>query len=302
MFRGMSTQPFLGTEALKAGLVTTRTLASRHTRIYRDVYLPTGHNLTAATRAQAAWLWSGRQSTAAGLSAAALLGSEWIDAHLPAELYRPNGKPVAGIVIHRDTLFYDETCLVRGIRVTTPARTAFDLGRRHGLEEALVRLDALARATRVEAADVFALAARHPGLRGAVQLRTAVDFMDGGAESPQESRTRLVLIQAGLPRPQTQIRVADEFGYDFARIDMGYEDFKVGVEYDGEQHWTDPRRRTRDIDRHAKLAALGWRIVRVSADMLRCRRHVIVERTCAALRAAGCEWPVIARILQDRVA
>jgi very-short-patch-repair endonuclease len=33
-------------------------------------------------------------------------------------------------------------------------------------------------------------------------------------------------------------------------------------------HWTDPERRTRDIDRQAELEALGWRIIRVSADFL----------------------------------
>ena len=72
------------------------------------------------------------------------------------------------------------------------------------------------------------------------------------------------------------------------RIDMGWDDWRVGVEYDGVQHWTDPARRTRDIDRQAELEAMGWRIVRVSADMLRYRPRVIVERTRAALRAAGC--------------
>ena len=83
---------------------------------------------------------------------------------------------------------------------------------------------------------------------------------------------------------------------------MGFREFEVGVEYDGEQHWTDPRRRTHDIDRHAELSARGWVIVRVSADMLRCRRGVIVERTCAALHAAGAEWPVIGAILGNRAA
>lgn len=50
---------------------------------------------------------------------------------------------------------------------------------------------------------------------------------------------------------------------------MGWERYLVGVEYDGEQHWTDPARRSHDIERHAKLTALGWRIIRVSAHMLR---------------------------------
>ena len=83
---------------------------------------------------------------------------------------------------------------------------------------------------------------------------------------------------------------------------MGYEDFKVGVEYDGEQHWTNPEQYAYDIDRHAELLARGWVIIRVSAEMLRYRPHVIVARACAALHAAGAEWPVIARILGARVA
>jgi len=48
----------------------------------------------------------------------------------------------------------------------------------------------------------------------------------------------------------------------FARLDMGYRELKVAVEFDGAQHWTDSAQRTSDIDRHAELAALGWLIVR----------------------------------------
>src|SRR6478752_2268219 len=68
-----------------------------------------GEQLTPITRAQAAGLWSGREAIAAGFSAAALYGTQWIDPQLPAELYRRNGKPVEGIVIHRDELSEDET-------------------------------------------------------------------------------------------------------------------------------------------------------------------------------------------------
>jgi very-short-patch-repair endonuclease len=71
------------------------------------------------------------------------------------------------------------------------------------------------------------------------------------------------------------------------RIDMGWDNWKVGVEYDGKQHWTDPAIRDRDVDRQAELEALGWRIVRVSAGMLRYRPISIVERARTALRAAG---------------
>ena len=68
---------------------------------------------------------------------------------------------------------------------------------------------------------------------------------------------------------------------------MGWPEWQVGVEYDGEQHWTNPTIRARDIDRQADLEALGWRIVRVSAEMLRYRPWTIVQRTRKALQAAG---------------
>lgn len=99
-----------------------------------------------------------------------------------------------------------------------------------------------------------------------------------------------MLIDSGFPRPQTQIVVRDERGYPFARIDIGWEDIKVGVEYDGEQHWTDPKRRAHDIDKNAELAEMVWRVVHVDDDMLRRRPWVLVGKTCDALRANGCLW------------
>lgn len=281
--------PFLGTEAIAAGLVTKRTLHSRYRKLHRNVYVPLDYELTAFARGKAAWLFSGRSATLAGLSAAALHGTKWLNSSLPAELIR--GEACAnGILAHRAALNDDEICRVGGISVTTPARTAFDLGRRKGLARSVVRLDALANATGVTPAEVAAVSRRHKGARGSVDLRAVLEVMDGGAESPQETRTRLVLIESGFRRPQTQIAVYDERGYPFARVDMGWEDVKVAVEYDGAQHWTDPKRRAHDIDKNVELAEMGWRVVRVGGDMLRNRPWVIVRRTCDALRANRCDW------------
>ena len=144
---GETDTPFIGSEALAAGHISRRTLRRQHDMVYRNVYLRKDHQLTAASRAMAAWLWSGRTATVAGLSAAALHGSRWIDQGSPAELNRPEACATAGIVIHRETLLADESCVVGGIPVTTPARTAFDLGRRKGLTAAAIRLDALANVT-----------------------------------------------------------------------------------------------------------------------------------------------------------
>lgn len=279
--------PFLGTEALAAGAVTRYQLATQYDAVFRNVYVPKGQAVTPVEKAIAAWLRSDRRATSAGLSAAALHGSLWIDNRLPAELNQPSRHKTRGILLHSDALGDDEVCIVNGMPTTTPARTAFDLGRRGGLTTAVIRLDALMQATRVKAAQVEALLQRHRGARGCGQLREAVNLADSGAESPPETRTRLVLTSAGLPPERTQIEVFDRSGYFVGRIDMGWLAWSVGVEYDGAQHWTDPARRTRDIDRQADLEALGWRIIRVSADMLRYRPTIIVARTRAALQAAG---------------
>jgi very-short-patch-repair endonuclease len=114
-------------------------------------------------------------------------------------------------------------------------------------------------------------------------LRSILDVVDGGAESPQESRLRLVLVRCGLPKPQTQIAFPDLH----IRVDLGWPKWKVAVEYDGVQHWHDSRQRAWDIERIALLEASGWVVVRVSAAMLT-HPEVVVDRVRTKLRAAGC--------------
>ena len=280
-------RPFIGTEALAAGTVNRYQLATRYTSIHRNVYVATGSELTAKEKAVAAWLWSRREAVVAGLSAAALHGSKWIDSDFPAELNRPGRDRTGGIVLHSDLLERDEVCRIDRMKVTTPARTAFGLGRVLGLETAVIRLDALTQATGVGVDAIGAIAGRHRGARGNKQLRRVLELTDAGAESPQETRTRLLLVSAGLPPPQTQVEVRDDAGRFVARLDMGWPLAKVAVEFDGAQHWTDPRQRSRDIDRIAELETLGWLIVRVSGEMLRLRPTVILQRVRVALRERG---------------
>jgi hypothetical protein len=278
--------PFLGSEALAAGRVSRYQLRTRYDAIYRNVYVPRGQELDPADKAVAAWLWSGRRATVVGLSAAALHGSLWIDTKHPAELNQSSRTRPLGILINSDGLAGDETCVVRGIRTTTPQRTVFDLGRRSGLTMAVIRVDAMLQATHLKLVEVQPLLTRHKGVRGLTQLRRVLDLADAGAESPQETRTRLLLTEAGMRPTHTQIEVFDG-RYLVGRIDMGWPEWKVGVQYDGIQHWTDPKQRTRDIDQTVEYQDLGWRIVRVGADLLRSRQGTVIARTTAALRAAG---------------
>jgi len=222
----------------------------------------------------------------AGLSAAALHNTRWIDTNLPAELNRSSRDKVRGIILHSDTLAADEVCQRRRMLTTTAARTAFDVGRIADVPTAVIRLDALRNATGVSVDQIDSIIARYPGARRIRHLREAVALSDGGAESPQETRTRLLLNKGGLPTPSTQIAVHDDHSF-VARLDMGWPRYQVAVEFDGAQHWTDARQRSRDIDRIAELEALGWIIIRVSFEMLCARPHVILRRARHALAQRG---------------
>jgi hypothetical protein len=140
--------------------------------------------------------------------------------------------------LHSYRLADDEVHTVRGMRVTTAARTAFDIGCGLPVAKAVPILDALLNATGVKLADVITLADRHSRGRGIRRLRAALELVDGGAESPQETRVRLLLVGAGLPTPETQI----EFRDLRIRVDMGWREWEVA----------------------------GWSVVRVSAEMLSC--------------------------------
>lgn len=274
-------------QAIRDGLITDHRLRTRYRAVYRNVYLANDVPLTADLRARAAWLWAGGDATLVGISAAAVLGTRWLDDDAPAELVRRDRHAPSGMEIRSWSIAEDEVRLVDGMRVTSPARTAFDLGRLLPQRQAVPILDALLGKTATKSVDVMAIANSWPGSRGVRRLRSVLDLVDGGAESPQESRVRMLLQLAGLPKPETQIEFFDQYGYVRIRVDMGWREWKVAVEYDGIQHWSDRRQRSWDIDRVAILDAMGWAVVRVSAEMLS-RPHVIISRVSEKLRAAGC--------------
>jgi hypothetical protein len=275
--------PFIGSEALAGGLLNRHQLRTRYRAVLPDVYLPREHEVLLEDRIAAAWLWSRGEATIAGLAAAAVHGSRWIDAESPVELIHSNPRPPRGLVTRRALVHSEEVQLLNGRRVTTPARTAFDLGCRGNVSSAVARLDALARVTRFSVEDVQAIAARHPGTRGLRQLESVLDLVDRGAESPRESYLRLVLIRGGLPRPKTQVPVYADDGVLVAYLDMGWPELLVGVEYDGDHHRTDRQQYVRDIRRRDVVEDLGWLLVRVVAedhptDIVRRARRAIARR------------------------
>jgi very-short-patch-repair endonuclease len=273
-------EPFIGSEAVANGDVIKSALRTRYIKLFRDVYVAPGAELTPLVRARAGWLWSRRRGIVAGLSASALHGAQWVDATAPLEIIHSNRNPMSGLRVRGDCIDADEVALIDGIPVTTPARTALDLGCWYPTDEAVAAIDALMRAADLKVADVEMLAQRYLARRGIRRARTALRLADAGAQSPKETWLRLLLIRARLPRPQTQIPVSDDFGDLIVYLDMGWEDVKVALEYDGEQHRNDRAQYRWDLRRMEMLQRLGWIIVRVVVGD---RRADIIARVRAAL-------------------
>jgi hypothetical protein len=269
---------FLGSEAVAGGTLTRGQLRWNYRKVHRDVYLPKRAQRSLSDDIYAAWLWSRREGIIAGRAAAALLGAKWVDDFTPIELIGPLNHPPPGIIVRRERIELRDTVQVGDLCVTSPARTAFDLARHLPRAVAVTHLDALAAATGVTASDATALIDRPARARGVRQCQAALSLMDAGAQSPRESWLRLVLIDAGLPRPVTQLKVID--GNFIAYLDMGWEKSLVALEYDGDQHRSDRSQYVKDIRRTEMVERLGWHVIKVINED---RPDAIVRRARDAL-------------------
>lgn len=195
--------PFRGTEALAAGVLTAGQLRGpRFRRLFPDVYQPADLPLDLRRRSPAGYLLVRHHGGAlAGYSAAVPLGADCAPAHAPVEVVLPGSvRRRPGLSSIRADLPGDDLVEVAGCRVTTAARTAWDLARRLPLVEAVVAVDALA----------------HRGSFGPPEL----------------------LVRAGLPRPVAQYRVVDEWGQVMARVDLAYPGAKLAWSTTAPGTWT----------------------------------------------------------------
>jgi hypothetical protein len=244
----------------------------RLTRVSRGAYVPgiDADTLAERVRAVAAVVGPGNvvvDRTAAwlhGVDTFALVEQQAIP---PMEFCAPPGhaRSVRPEVRGRNrTLHPSEIMEIQGVAVTTPIRTAVDLGCHLRRREAMAALDAFARLHDVQGVDLQRMVDNFRRRRGVVQLRELVAYVDGRAESPRESWMRLALIDAGLPKPEPQVWV-DVDGEPTYRLDLAYRLARVGVEYDGREAHDGVIQRVRDERRRRHLRELGWRTISIRA-------------------------------------
>ncbi len=203
---GVLDEPFVGSWAVAAGLVTRWELRHNFVRVFPDVYVRRGCSLDARGRARAAAHWAKGDGVLIGCSAAAMHGTRWLDADQPAEIARAGHcRPPCGIRAVRSVVEPSECCEVDGFTVTTPARTAFDLGRRLPRERAVPILDALCAATGLEPGEVAILASKHPGARALKPLADNARRRRSGRRIPTRDPHTIAADRRRLTAPHNTI-------------------------------------------------------------------------------------------------
>ncbi|MFE5671184.1 DUF559 domain-containing protein [Agromyces sp. NPDC056523] len=119
--------------------------------------------------------------------------------------------------------------------------------------------------------------------RGARKVRAAWARLRAGSASPRETRLRELLVAAGLPEPALNVPIVLRDGRSTPG-DLVYAEYRVLVEYDGEQHREDAEQFGRDVDRLNALAIAGWVVVRIRKDMADAS---VLDLVTTALTARG---------------
>ena len=222
-------------------------------------------------------VFSGR--TAAWLHGLDLPPCEPIEVTLPIDY--PTSRLV-GVAVRRSTVDAGETVMRRGRPATSAVRTIADLGRRLPLVEAVAALDMALHRRLLELVHLSSWAGAHPGYRGVARLRRAIELAEPGTESVMETRLRLLLAFARLPRPLAQVSLHDKDGRFVGRPDFYYPLQRLALEYDGSGHCENL---TADNRRQNRMVDAGYRLLRFTApDVLSAPDSVValVRRALSA--------------------
>jgi very-short-patch-repair endonuclease len=264
-----------------ADQVAARVRRHRLRPLQRGVYL-VGPLVVPRTHPMSALLCFGESATVSHWSAAALwqvmeqaAESAAVDVVIPPGERRRR----PGVRIHRIELQRDEVTELDGIRITTPARTLYDLAGSIGgrdLEQAVA--EALVRRL-TDRSGIAELVKRYGHRPAARRLMALVSADQGPALTRSAAEEALLaLIRRGqLPRPEMNVRV---HGHE---VDLYWRAARLVAEMDGFAFHGSRRRFEADRRRDAELAANGPRVMRVTWRQLENEPEALLVRLAQAL-------------------
>jgi hypothetical protein len=280
----LSLAPFRTSEALSAGVKPDRLRLDDLTQPFRGLNV-TG-SLDSGTRSRAAALLPLFRATDAfsHVTAATLWGVPTPREH-SARLHVTSVGAAGrfrrpGVVGHRaDTL---PVTMLGALPIVEPAHVFAQLAPLLGHDDLVAAGDYLVAPQRVARkpalASVDALRAAIPArARGAARARRALGDVRVGSESPMETKTRLLLLRSGLPEPELNPEIV---GY---HPDLFYPQWRLAIEYLGDQHRTDPREWGRDIRRREAFEDAGYRVLSVTRADILAEREQFLARVARAI-------------------
>ena len=279
-------RPFTVREARSRGLERWHLRSRKWQRVGPAIYAAASRGDNAMLQLEAAACRLPAISAFGGLSAAWLHGID-VDGCNPIEVIVPKGNKVSGrsgMKVYRARLPEDEVAVAHGLRATNILRTLEDIGRRSSLVEGTVVADAALQAGLTELSTFTAWARSRRGGRGLVNLRAVAAAAEPQSESPMETRLRLVLVLAGLPRPEAQVSIYDSQGRFVGRPDLYYSDCRLGLEYDGAVH---RESLAEDNRRQNLLLEAGVTLLRFTAGDVLSRPAMVVAQVRALRASAG---------------
>jgi hypothetical protein len=109
-----------------------------------------------------------------------------------------------------------------------------------------------------------------------------LSLVDPLSGSVPESVARCLFVTAGLPAPICQLTITSD-GRQIARVDFAWPHVRLVVEIDGFEWHFSREAFQRDRTRQNDLVLLGWTVLRFTADDVRLRPAMVVEKVAAAL-------------------
>lgn len=282
----LKTGPFTLERALAAGLTRRQLRSKSWRRIAPRTYVYAGLRADPLLAIQAAALRLPAEAVFCGMTAAWLHGLDVaLGAHIPARLVHDGGLSTrAALHITRADVDDGEIVVRRGFRVTSVERALADISTSETLTEAVVITDMALHAGLTELPKLEAKAAARAGRPGIKRFRQVLELADPRSESPMETRLRLLLVQGGLPRPESQVELRDAAGVLLGRADLYYRSAHLVIEYDGDGHRATL---TEDNRRQNRLVEAGFKILRFTAADVYSQPAAVVARVRAGLAAAS---------------
>lgn len=223
--------------------------------------------LDPVSRSAAALLVVGEGGVLSRNTAATLLGcdaAETADVHVTVS-YDNWVRPRPGLVVHHDRFVAADVERRHGLPMLSMAATMTELLCAQARPAALACLDqALAGLGAAGVAEFTAEVGRRldarDDRRGTNRAESLLCLGSPHAESVQESKLRLRVLDAGFPMPTLQYEIRTLRGALLYRLDLAWPSLRIGLEYDG--YAAHEQRAEYDAERDRQMTERGWIMIR----------------------------------------